>query len=74
MPGLGRVTSRAIAIAVWIGGQRLEIADVIDRAMVTGVEAGEAVRHRLWVELEDATRCKLTRVLPDGQWRVQVER
>jgi hypothetical protein len=61
-------------VAVWLGGQRLEITDVIDRAMVTGVEAGEAVRHRLWVDLEDGSRCRLMRVLPDGDWRVQVER
>jgi hypothetical protein len=61
-------------IAVVIGGQRHEIADVIDRAKITGVEAGEAVRHRLWVELEDGTRCELIRVLPNGDWRVGVER
>jgi len=61
-------------IAVWIGGERLEIADVIDRAMVTSVEAGEPVRHRLWVELDDGTTCEITRVVPDGEWRVKVQR
>jgi hypothetical protein len=61
-------------VAVLIGGRRLEIADVIDRAMITGVEAGGAIRHRLWVDLEDGTRCELTRVLPSGEWRVRVER
>ena len=61
-------------VAVLIGGQRLEIADVIDRAKVTGVEAGGAIRHRLWVELDDGSKCELVRVLPDGEWRVQVER
>ncbi len=61
-------------IAVWVGGRRFEIAVVNDRAMVTGAEAGEAVRHRLWVDLEDGTRCQLVRTLPDGQWRVQIER
>jgi hypothetical protein len=61
-------------IAVWFADQRLEIADVIDHAMVTSIEAGEPVRHRLWVELEDGNRCELTRTKPDGAWRVRVER
>ena len=61
-------------MAVILGNERLEIVDVIDRAMVTSVEAGEPARHRLWVELEDGRRCELTRVEPDGAWRVRVER
>ena len=61
-------------IAVWFANQRLEIVDVIDRAMVTSVEAGGPVRHRLWVELEDGKKCELTRTEPDGTWRVKVER
>ena len=80
VPAIARVECRSegrgeeTPVAVWIGGERLEIADVIDRAMVTSVDAGEAVRHRLWVELDDGTRCELTRVLPDGEWRVKVQR
>ena len=61
-------------IAVIIGGEKLGIVDVLDRAMVTGAEAGDPVRHRLWVELEDGRRCELTRVTPDGRWVVRVER
>ena len=61
-------------IAVWFANQRLEIVDVIDRAMVTSGEAGGPVRHRLWVELEDGKKCELTRTEPDGTWRVKVER
>lgn len=61
-------------VAVIIGGKRLEIVDVLDRAMITSVEAGEPVRHRLWVDLEDGQRCELTRVSPDGAWTVRVER
>ena len=57
-------------VAVIIGGKRLEIVDVFDRAMVTGAEAGKPVRHRLWVELENGERYELQRVLPDGRWRV----
>jgi hypothetical protein len=60
-------------IAVWFADQRLEIVDVLDSAMVTGVEAGEPIRHRLWVELEDGRRCELNRVEPGGEWRVRVE-
>jgi hypothetical protein len=61
-------------IAIWFADQRLEIVDVIDRAMVTSIEAGEPVRHRLWVEIEDGRRCELTRTESDGAWRVRVER
>jgi hypothetical protein len=61
-------------IAVWFADLRLEIVDVVDRAIVTSIEAGEPIRHRLWVELEDGRRCELTRTEPDGAWRVRVER
>ena len=61
-------------VAVIIGGERLEIVELLDRAFITSVEAGEPVRHRLWVELEDGQRCELTRVTPDGRWLVRVER
>jgi hypothetical protein len=61
-------------IAVWVADLRLEIVDVVDRAIVTSIEAGEPIRHRLWVELEDGRRCELTRTEPDGAWRVRVER
>ena len=60
-------------IAVWFADQRLEIVDVIDRARVTSVEAGQPVRHRLWVELENGKRCELSRNEPDGTWRVRIE-
>ena len=61
-------------VAVIIGAKRLEIVDVVDRAMIASFEAGKPVRHRIWVELEDGQRCELTRVTPDGTWRVRVER
>ena len=60
-------------VAVIFGNERLEIVDVIDRAKVTSVEAGDRVRHRLWVELEDGRRCELNRIEPDGVWRVNVQ-
>jgi hypothetical protein len=67
----GRAEERPIAVT--IGDQRLEIVDVLDRALFTGVEAGAPVRHRMWVELDDGQRCELTRVDPDGPWRVEVQ-
>jgi hypothetical protein len=66
----GRTDERPVAVI--IGNQRLEIVEVLDRAMITSVEAGESVRHRFWVELEDGTRCELTREIPDGRWLVKV--
>ena len=63
-----------IPVAVVFGGDRVEIIEIVDRAMVTSIETGEPVRHRLWVLLEDRQRCELTRETPDGTWRVRVER
>ena len=60
-------------VAVIFAGQRIEIVDVLDRAVITSVEAGDAIRHRLWVELEDGRRCELIRNAPDGAWRVKFE-
>ena len=63
-----------IPVAVVFGEDRFEITEIVDRAVVTSVEAGEPVRHRFWVELEDRRRCQLTREIPDGTWRVKVAR
>ncbi len=60
-------------IAVIIGEQRFAIVDILDRAMITSVEAGDPVRHRLWVEIADGRRCELVRTLPTGKWRVRME-
>ena len=59
-----------VPVAIVIGGRRHEIVDTFDRAMVTSADAGQPVTHRLWVELEDGRRFELTRILPDGTWRV----
>lgn len=61
-------------VAIVFGENRLEIVDVMDRAVLTSVDAGEPIRHRLWVELEDGQLCELTRVEPDGDWRVNLQR
>ena len=80
IPAVARVECRSEGqgeekpIAVVVGNKRLKIVDVLDRAMVTSVQAGEPVRHRLWVELDDGQRCELTRVVPDGAWVVKVAR
>jgi hypothetical protein len=59
-----------VPVAIMIGGERFEIVDTLDRAMVTSVDAGAPVTHRLWVEVDDGRRFELTRTLPDGTWRV----
>ena len=61
-------------VAVVFAGERLEIVDVLDRAIITSIDAGGPIRHRLWVELADGSRCELTRETPDGTWMVKVER
>ena len=61
-------------VAVVFGDERHEIADIIDRAVMTTVEAGDPVRYRLWVELDNGQRCELTRIGPEGTWRVKVAR
>ena len=60
-----------VPVAIVIGGRRLEIVDTIDRAMITSAEAGDPVRHRLWVEVSDGRRFELTKILPNGSWRVK---
>ncbi len=61
-----------VPVAIVIGGERFEIVDTIDRAMVTSVDAGAPVTHRLWIEVDDGRRFELTRILPDGSWRVRI--
>ena len=61
-----------VPVAVVIGGERFEIVDTRDRAMITSAEAGDPVRHRLWVEVSDGRRFELTRIFPDGTWRVKI--
>ena len=77
MPVIASVECRSesrgeeLPVAIVIGDERLRITDTVDRAMVTSVEAGGPVRHRLWVEVEGGRRFELIRVLPDGAWRVR---
>jgi hypothetical protein len=60
-----------VPVAVVIGGTRFEIVETRDRAMVTGVDAGGPITHRLWVEISDGRHFQIHRVLPDGPWRVE---
>lgn len=57
-------------LALWVGGVRLEITDVVDRAILGGAEAGEPLRQRLWVEVATGERFELMRTLPEGRWLV----
>ena len=63
-----------IPLAIAIANVRYQIVSILDRAVMTSVEAGDPIRHRLWVALDDGRRCELTRIEPDGQWRVKMER
>jgi hypothetical protein len=58
-------------VAVVIGGERFEITNIVERAMVTGIEAGQPIRNRMWVEIEDGRNLELSRTLPDGRWMVK---
>lgn len=60
-----------VPVAVVIRGERFEIVETIDRAMVTSIDAGRPITHRLWVKLDDQRRLELHRILPDGPWRVR---
>ena len=59
-----------VPVAIVIAEKRFEIVETHDRAMVTGVDAGGPITHRLWVEISDGRRFEIHRVLPDGPWRV----
>jgi hypothetical protein len=76
VPTMARVECRSEGrgdehpIAIVVGNRWFTIVDTLDRAMVASVEAGQPIRHRLWVELDDGRRCELRRTLPDGTWQV----
>ncbi len=57
-------------IALTVGGRRIGILDTLERALVSAADAGEPVRARFTVELEDGSLVLLERSLPDGDWRV----
>ncbi len=79
LPTIGRVECRSEGrgdehpVAVVIGDRRFAVTQVLDRAVISSAVAGEPIRHRLWVELEDGRRCELSRTIPDGAWRVDLE-
>ena len=58
-------------VALVICGRRFEITEIHDRAMISNIDAGSPTRHRLWVETDDGRRFELTRIMPDGVWRVK---
>jgi hypothetical protein len=75
VPLIARVECRADSraeerpVAVSIGGRRIGVVDVIDRALVTSATAGGPVCARFVVELEDGTVVALERTMPGGGWR-----
>lgn len=76
VPVLARVECRSeragedTPLAIWVGGERFEIIDVIDRAVLGGIEAGRPHRHRMWVEVTNGGLFELVRTLPSGRWLV----
>ncbi len=59
-------------VAVWIGGERVPIANITDERLEGSAEAGRPVRHVARVRLEDGRLLRLERTLPDGGWRVEI--
>ena len=57
-------------VALTVGGRRIGIVDILERSVVAAAVAGEPVRARFTVELEDGSRVLLERSLPAGDWRV----
>lgn len=57
-------------VAVWIGGRRIAVRDLVDDAVLGGRTAGLPLTRCVRVELEDGERLRLLRVLPEGEWRV----
>jgi len=57
-------------IALTVGGRRISVVDILERALFSEADAGAPVRARFTVELEDGSLVLLERSLPAGDWRV----
>jgi hypothetical protein len=57
-------------IALNVGGRRISVVDILERALFSEADAGAPVRARFTVELEDGSLVLLERSLPAGDWRV----
>jgi len=57
-------------VALWIGGVRLEVDEILDDSVIGAADAGGLSGRRLRVRLEDRCELVLERVLPEGEWRV----
>lgn len=60
-------------MAVWLGGCRHPVSEVLEDAVLGPAEAGAPAERRLLVELDDGATLLLRRRLPEGPWRVQVK-
>jgi phage tail protein X len=76
VPLVAKVSCRAESrgeerpVAVTVGGRRIGVVDILERAFVGAADAGEPVRARITVELEDGSVVQLERSPPAGGWRV----
>ncbi len=57
-------------VAVWLAGERIAVAEVLDDAVFGHLEAGRSHRRRVRVRLADGQELLLERDLPRGSWRV----
>jgi hypothetical protein len=57
-------------VAVWFAGDRIEVAEILDDAIVGPVEAGGVNRRQLRVLLDSGQELLLERELPRKPWRV----
>ncbi len=58
-------------VAVWIGGERHVITELLSDSVAGSVTAGESSYRLLTVALGDGRRLQLRRRLPDGAWRIR---
>jgi hypothetical protein len=57
-------------VALWLGGERVAVRELVVDAVVGPASAGGPCERRVTVELEDGERLELLRRLPDGPWQV----
>jgi hypothetical protein len=57
-------------VAVWLGGTRIAVAEVLDDAIHGSAVAGGVHRRHLVVRLVDGRSLTLEREAPQGEWRV----
>ncbi len=60
-------------MAVWLGGERRPVTEVVEERLVGPAEAGGPVLQVIRVVLEGGERLLLERRVPEGDWRTYRE-